>query len=148
MLNNKPGQASRKLAQTTHTHLHTHKSNNKMQLHALHTLGLALELKLKLPRQPQKAQRFIRFALLLSVKLFRKLFATENAKQINTATAAEVVLPLPPPSLFLSPHRELLQFCYHLHRADKQAAAPCSALINHWSASSASAAAAVPCCLL
>lgn len=63
-----------------------------MQLHALHTLGLALELELKLPRQPQKAQRFIRFALLLSVKLFRKLFATENAKQINTAT--EVVLPL------------------------------------------------------
>lgn len=92
MLNNKPGQASRKLAQTTHTH----KSNNKMQLHALHTLGLALELKLKLPRQPQKAQRFIRFALLLSVKLFRKLFATENAKQINTAAAAEVVLPPPP----------------------------------------------------
>lgn len=44
MLNNKPGQASRKLAQTTHTH--THKSNNKMQLHALHTLGLALELEL------------------------------------------------------------------------------------------------------
>lgn len=122
-----------------------------MQLHALHTLGLALELKLKLPRQPQKAQRFIRFALLLSVKLFRKLFATENAKQINTATAAagaEVVPPLPPPSLFPSPHSELLQFCYHLHRADKQAAAPCSALINHWSASSTSAAAAVPCCLL
>lgn len=54
-----------------------------------------------LPRQPQKAQRFIRFALLLSVKLFRKLFATENAKQINTATAAaaaEVVLPLLPAS--------------------------------------------------
>lgn len=46
MLNNKPGQASRKLAQTTHTHLHTHKSNNKMQLHALHTLGLTLELEL------------------------------------------------------------------------------------------------------
>lgn len=147
MLNNKPGQASRKLAQTTHTHTLAHtqeQQQNAITCTAYFGAGSGAGAGSKLPRQPQKAQRFIRFALLLSVKLFRKLFATENAKQINTA-AAEVVPPLHPPSLFLSPHRELLQFCYHLHRADKQAAAPCSALINHWSASSA---AAVPCCLL
>lgn len=78
-----------------------------MQLHALHTFGADSGAGSKLPRQPQKAQRFIRFALLLSVKLFRKLFATENAKQINTAiatapaaTAAEVVPP--PPAAALS----------------------------------------------
>lgn len=48
MLNNKPGQASRQAGRhTAHTHTHTHsgahKSNNKMQLHALHTFGLAPE---------------------------------------------------------------------------------------------------------
>jgi len=45
-----------------------------MQLHrSVHTFR-------QLEWLPQKAQRFIRFAPLLSVKLFRKLFALENAK--------------------------------------------------------------------
>lgn len=77
MFNNKPGQAE--------THNNNNNSSNKMQLHALHTFGLMLlVVGPQVARQPQKAQRFIRFALLLSVKLFRKLpqatTTAENAK--------------------------------------------------------------------
>lgn len=103
MLNNKPGQASRKLAQTTHTHTQEQQQNAiTCTAYFGAGSGAGAGAGSKLPRQPQKAQRFIRFALLLSVKLFRKLFATENAKQINTATAAEVVLPLSPLPLCFS----------------------------------------------
>jgi len=99
-----------------------------MQLHrSVHTFR-------QLEWLPQKAQRFIRFAPLLSVKLFRKLFALENAKVNKYAPRFWPISICHNPFLLAvcvcCSHFILAAICMD-RRTEKEA--PCGALINHLS---------------